>query len=464
MGKTAIQLRIEYEKYLDSLGVATLRSLAREIGVEKPTKGKTKEDLIHLTTSVLMGELEPVERSLRGAPVKVQEISPKILFRLHEIGGKSVDGILKRIENFENRNILTVQASEPNDEFIATVYLGQIVKAQQVEGEQTFFVYELDGSKDAPIIFIDFGMIQNYGLKEGDVISYLRKKVGETYKVTQIFQINDLHVSEFQRKEFSKAKIQPLNEELPFSNNKLTNWFFPILKGGRCLVTSPAKCGKTVLLKELSEELSENRTLKTFGLLIEQQNDTFFHYQTVFSDRNLVGTTYDCDAEDHLFLADFALNRAKAYAEAGKDVVLVVEGLLALAKAHDECNLESGSYLSSGLSAKSVRYIKKFLASARNFEGQGSLTLICSLPTNTGNPDDDLFFAELSPMFETQISLAVELAKNRIYPAVDFAKSKTLKTGKIDLKKLDGKDNQTIVELLNQTENFEEFYEKIEKI
>ena len=106
MGKSAIQLRIEYEKYLDTLGVSTLRSLAREVGVDKPTKGKTKDDLIRLIICILMGEIEPIERSSRGAPVKAQEISPKILFRLHEIGGKAIDGILQRVGNFENRNLL----------------------------------------------------------------------------------------------------------------------------------------------------------------------------------------------------------------------------------------------------------------------------------------------------------------------------------------------------------------------
>ena len=459
MSKSAIQLRIEYEKYLDSLGVSTLRSLAREVGVDKPTKGKTKDDLIRLIICILMGEIEPIERSLRGAPVKAQEISPKILFRLHEIGGKSVDCVLQRVGNFENRNLLTVRASDVNDEFMPAVYLGQIV----LKGEE-FCVYPLNGFAEEPLTYVGVEFQQNYNLKSGDVISYLKKETSEGLRVSQIFKINDAYVSEFQRNEFSQLRIANFNEIIPFSQNKVVDWFFPIYKGGRCLVVSPAKSGKTELLKQLSEELSENNSLKTICLLIEQTNESFFPFRGIISDRDLVGTAYDHDAEEHFRIAEFALNRAKAYVESGKDVVLIVEGVLALAKAYDECHLVGGSYLSSGLSAKAVRYIKKFLASARNIDGKGSLTMICSLPIKTGNPDDDLFFAEISPIFETQISLDVELAKNRIYPAIDFTQSRTNAMGEVDLKKLIGKENQVIVELINQTESSQEFCEKIEKI
>ena len=91
MTKTSQELKIEYAEFLNTLGIQSLRSLGREVGVNNPTKNKTKAGLIELIIGILVGELAPTERTNRGAPVKAEAVNPKILLRLREIGGSTLD-------------------------------------------------------------------------------------------------------------------------------------------------------------------------------------------------------------------------------------------------------------------------------------------------------------------------------------------------------------------------------------
>lgn len=459
MGRSALELRIEYTDYLDALNISVLRSLGRELGVEKPTT-KTKSDLINLIIGILMGEVEPIQKSSRGAPVKAQEISPKILLRLCEIGGNAAEAALERIEGYQNRsNLLMVRASESPNRFMDDVYVGQVVSQ-----EKYFCVYPLDGVYASPTVILEARFKDVYALKEGDVISYSKEDFKDYSKVTEVLRINDCDPYLYQKTPFDCVQTEPLNKKLPFPENKLADWFFPIYKGGRCLIVSPAKCGKTTLLKQLSGELLKNNDYKTLGLLIEQTNDAVFQFRSLFPERNFLATGYEQEAEDHLFIAEFMLKRAKAYMQSGKDVVLFIDGLLALAKAYDEYFSADGRYLSLGVSAKAARFIKKFLSVARDCGAKGSLTLICALPTKTGNPDDDLFFAEIAPMFETQIALDLDLAKKHVYPAVDFAQSHANNANNLLLDKVMKKDGQRVVELLNKPLSYQEFFEKLDEI
>jgi transcription termination factor Rho len=203
----------------------------------------------------------------------------------------------------------------------------------------------------------------------------------------------------------------------------LVDGFLPLTKGRRCLIVGAPKTGKTTLLKMFAKKLLEQKNVKVFGLLIDQSLETSIEFSRIFDERKLVYSTYEDDAESHLFIAEFILKRAKRYAENGKDVVLFIDGVLSLAKAYDELNYSNDKILSCGLTAKTIRYIKKYLGSARAFENGGSLTVVCSLPSSTGNPEDDLVVSELSPVFNAKISLSEELAVKRIFPAIDLSAS-----------------------------------------
>ena len=463
MTKTSQELKIEYAEFLNTLGIQSLRSLGREVGVNNPTKNKTKAGLIELIIAILVGELAPTERTNRGAPVKAEAVNPKILLRLREIGGSTLDEILKRQKDIdaldqeiqkaqENKNVISVRASKPSEPFMDTVFVGQIVQKGSYAS-----LYLLDNSQLELPIIIDFEMMAEYNLKEGDIIScHLKKKEGFC-KVTEIFMINEVLVSDHRRQNFDLAEISFEKQSISIPSNKFISWFFPIVMGGCSLIVSPSKAGKSNLLKDVCVGLKANQGVKTFVLLLEQQRENIFQFQELLSKDELVYTTYEQDVEEHVALAELILNRAKSYAETGKDVVLLVDGLLSFAKAYDECTAMDGKMLSSGLTSKTIRYIKKFLSSARNFKQNGSLTLVCTTPIQTGNPDDDLFFAEISALFETIIRLDSDLAKKRVFPAIDFKNS----FSSLALEHIKEMENESVISCVVNSGSYEDFISKI---
>ena len=469
MTKSSQELKIEYEEFLNTLGVASLRSLGREIGVNNPTKGKTKSGLIELIIGILLGEIEPSIRSNRGAPVKAEEVNPKIILRLREIGGTALDEVLQRQEYIahideqiqqaqERKTLLSVHASKRDEEVMDCVFVGQIVQKGNYVSLSVLEPIQLDVS-----VMIDFEVMSEYNLKEGDVISCRLSKREGFCKVAEIFMINEVYVSEHRRQDFDLAEITFDKESIAVPSDKITNWFFPIVKGGCNLIVAPTKAGKSTFLKDICVGLKANKNLKTLTLLLEQSRENIFQFQQILSKEELVYTTFEDDVDDHVFFADFILKRAKAYAETGKDVVLLVDGLLSFAKAYDEYVAVDGKMIASGLSSKATRYVKKWLSSARNFKTNGSLTFVCTTPIETGNPDDDLFFAEISTLFETVIRLDGELAKKRVFPAIDF-KSSTSSLNLIDktaFEKMKGIENEALVSFVQGSDCYEDFISKI---
>ncbi len=469
MTKPTQELKIKYEEFLNTLGVSSLRSLGREVGVNNPTKGKTKAGLIELIVGILLGEIEPTARTNRGAPVKAEDVNPKILLRLREIGGTALDEVFQKQENIayieeeiqkaqETKNVLSVHASEPTEVFMDSVFVGQIVQ----KGNYASLHLLSEMQFELPIM-IDFEIMSEYNLKEGDVITcHLREKEGFC-KVSEIFMVNGTYASEHRRQNFDLAEISFEKQSVSIPSNKFLNWFFPIVKGGANVIVAPAKAGKTMLLKDICAGLKADRTLRIFALLLEQPRENIFQFQEILSSDELIYTTFESDVDEHVYSADFILKRAKSYAETGKDVVLLIDGLLSFAKAYDECMTMDGKTLASGLTSKTIRYIKKWLSSARDFKEKGSLTLICTTPIETGNPDDDLFFAEISTLFETVIRLDGELAKKRVFPAIDFkASTSNIAVGNdVAFGKIKNEENESIISSILNSETFEEFIKKI---
>lgn len=437
MQKTVDELKFEYGEYLKQLNIDSLRSLGRHVGVYNPTENKKKGELIELIISVLVGETKPVDRTRRGAPVKAV-LNPEVLRRLEEIGGTivenavsnkygdlemksatdAIDEALKKYFGTEKKNRLTVKSSEEFfDLGTPTVYVGQIEKVAGF-----YCIFPLNARDFEERIVVTESAMARYSLKEGDVVSCTAKECENVLYVQEILRINECEVG-CNRLDFEKDAIRLSTELLSLSNDMLLNNFLPFVKGRRCLIVGEPKTGKTMLLKAFAKKLSAEKNVKTFGVLIDQSLETAIDFSRTLDERSLVYTTYEDDAESHLFVAEFILKRAKRYAELGKDVVLIIDGTLSLAKAYDELNYSNDKVLSCGLTAKTVRYIKKYLGAARAFENGGSLTIICSLSSSTGNPEDDLFVSEIAPVFNAKISLCEDLAVKRIFPAVDFSAS-----------------------------------------
>ena len=310
MAKSSNELKIEYEAFLNTLGIASLRSLGREIGVDKPTKGKTKLMLIESIIGVLLGEIPPVGRTNRGAPVKAEAVNPKILLRLREIGGSSIEEVLKNQEYVayidaeiqkaqETKNVISVNASKSNENFMDQVFVGQFEK----KGAYSTLYLLGETRVNLPVI-IDSEKVSEYNLKEGDVIScHLNKKEG-FYKVSTIFMINEVFVSDHKRQDFDLAEISFEKQIVSIPSNKFISWFFPIVKGCNNLIVAPTKAGKSTFLKDICAGIKGDNTFKTFALLLEQSRENIFRFQEILSENELVYTTYDQDVEEHVFCAE----------------------------------------------------------------------------------------------------------------------------------------------------------------
>ena len=274
-----------------------------------------------------------------------------------------------------------------------------------------------------------------------------------------------------ERKDFEKAHLSSAHSPLPLKSCKFFDWLLPIAKGGRAILVAPPKAGKTTLLKGICEDLKNVANVKTLGVLLEQAPETAYAFQKILSDRDLTYTTYGEEAEMTVFLADFMLKRAKRYAETGKDVVLVIDGLQSLAMAYDEIH-STDKTSSNDISLKTLRYLQKYLTNSRAFENGGSLTVICECSVDTGNEEDDKFYKKLSPIFTSQIRLSGEFARKRIFPAIDFSNSSidcledllSEEKAKIDLwirrEFLPVYGSEALCRLIESSSSLTEFYEK----
>ena len=140
---------------------------------------------------------------------------------------------------------------------------------------------------------------------------------------------------------------------------------------------------------------------------------------------NFVYASYEEDSEIQVFKAEFLLKRAKAFAECGKDVLLIVDSLNALTRAYNDTEYSrGGKTLAGGLESKTLQYVKKYFGAGRCFAKGGSVTVLAALSSDTGNPVDSLLVSDLLPLANLEIRLSDDLARRRVFPAVDYTASK----------------------------------------
>lgn len=277
------------------------------------------------------------------------------------------------------------------------------------------------------LISVDF--IRGYKLKEGDVIGCYVKRAEQIAVVVKIEEINGINPDYFKRNGnfedagvcFPMGKIRVYDGvNAPTLSQKYMDWIVPFGRGNRGLVVAPPKTGKTMFLEKVSVGTSRlNEDVTTLVLLIDQSPETVMQFRKVLSKDSLVYSTYEDEPERQIFVAESILKRAKRLVECGKDVLLIIDSLSALAHAYNETKESSGGkVLPCGLESKTVHYIKKYLGAARCLELGGSLTILGGVSNMTGNTADDVIAAELSSICNLEIRLKENLAARRIFPAV----------------------------------------------
>ncbi len=246
----------------------------------------------------------------------------------------------------------------------------------------------------------------------------------------------------------------------------------PIGKGQRGLIVSPTKAGKTIVLQQIANAITENNPeVHLMVVLVDERPEEVTDMQRAVKGE-VIASTFDRPADDHTTAAELAIERAKRLVELGHDVVVLLDSMTRLGRAYNISAPASGRILSGGVDSAALYPPKKFFGAARNIEHGGSLTILASALVETGSRMDEVIFEEFKGTGNLEIRLRREYADKRIFPAIDVDASSTrreeLLMGKEELaiiwklrRVLSGLDGQQALEMLldrlKKTQNNHEF-------
>ncbi len=206
---------------------------------------------------------------------------------------------------------------------------------------------------------------------------------------------------------------------------RIMNLLCPIGKGQRGLIVSPPKAGKTILLQQIANSITKNHPeVKLIVLLIDERPEEVTDMQRSVK-AEVIASTFDEPPERHVQVADIVLEKAKRLVEAKMDVVILLDSITRLARAHNTTVPHSGKILSGGVDANALHKPKRFFGAARNVEEGGSLTIIATALIETGSRMDEVIFEEFKGTGNLEMVLDRRIADRRIYPAMDVNRSGT---------------------------------------
>jgi transcription termination factor Rho len=201
----------------------------------------------------------------------------------------------------------------------------------------------------------------------------------------------------------------------------------PIGKGQRGLIVAQPKAGKTILMQKLANAITENHPeCYLIVLLIDERPEEVTDMQENVA-AEVIASTFDEPADRHVQVADMVIEKARRLVEHGRDVVILLDSITRLARAHNVVVPHSGKILSGGVDANALQKPKRFFGAARNIEGGGSLTIIATALIDTGSRMDEVIFEEFKGTGNAELVLDRRLSDRRIYPAIDINKSGTRK-------------------------------------
>ena len=284
-------------------------------------------------------------------------------------------------------------------------------------------------------IYVSQSQIRLFGLKTGDtVLGNVRPpKEGEKYfPLIKVIKINGLD-PQIVRDRVSFEHLTPLFPQEKFRlaerqstiSTRIIDLFSPIGKGQRGMIVAQPKTGKTMLLKDIANGIAANHPeVYQIILLIDERPEEVTDMQ-----RNVrgevVASTFDKEASEHVRIANIVLEKAKRLVECGHDVVILLDSITRLARAYNTVQPASGKVLSGGVDANALHKPKRFFGAARNIENGGSLSIIATALTETGSKMDEVIFEEFKGTGNMELQLDRKISNRRIFPAIDLTSSST---------------------------------------
>lgn len=411
----------DLKTYLDSLPIQTLRVLGRRQGV--PSKCLAKKPLIiQAIADIFMGRIEPNQKSNRGAPVKNDYLDPQIMSKLFTIRREHDEDWDKAIEpqilevasptlkkTLPNEKIFTgIVEEQPNGTGMLRIQFGRVNK-------------NLDG-------LIPCAIMQAYQLRNGDYIScHMKNETNhvETLTVERVLTVNEQVVGQYTlgprfedlTPDYPKKKIE-LSKACNELDLRILDLFVPIGMGQRALIVAPPQTGNTTLLKDISCAMIDHHSaeIKLIVLLLDARPEdvTEFRNSVGYYALDLFYSTFDEEAEEHVRIAKLAIDHAKRYAERNRNVLLLCDSVTKLAQAYQTLLTEQDAVLK----------VKQFLGAARYTLEAGSITILAT--TNVDECESNTaLYEKLRDTCNAEIILSERLARNGIFPAIDFMASKT---------------------------------------
>jgi transcription termination factor Rho len=212
------------------------------------------------------------------------------------------------------------------------------------------------------------------------------------------------------------------------TTTRVMDLLIPMGRGQRTLIVAPPRTGKTVLMEHLASALTVNhRDVHVIMLLVDERPEEMTHFKRAIPTVEVVGSTNDAEASNHIRIARLAVERAKRMVEVGKHVVIFLDSITRLARAYNRYIGGSGRTMTGGLDIKAMDEPKRIFGAARNIEGSGSLTIVGTALIDTGSRADEFIFQEFKGTGNMEVVLSRDLADRRIWPAIDLTLSGTRK-------------------------------------
>ncbi|MFV1979772.1 MAG: transcription termination factor Rho [Rhodothermia bacterium] len=284
-------------------------------------------------------------------------------------------------------------------------------------------------------IYVSPSQIKRFSLKLGDTIEgHVRPpKEGERFfALLRLIKINGRDPAEIEERPMfdyltplypdEQIKLETTPDEVSM---RVMDMFSPIGKGQRGLIVAQPKTGKTILLQKIANAITKNHPeVYLLVLLVDERPEEVTDMQRSI-EGEVIASTFDQDPQKHVEVANIVLEKAKRLVEAGQDVVILLDSITRLARAHNAVAPNSGKTLSGGLEATSLRGPKRFFGAARNVEEGGSLTIIGTALVETGSRMDEVIFEEFKGTGNMELVLDRQLSDRRVFPSINILKSGT---------------------------------------
>jgi len=291
----------------------------------------------------------------------------------------------------------------------------------------------LPGPED---IYVSPSQIKRFKLKTGHYVTGTTrapKSKERFHALLQLVEVNGVNPEDI-RKQTPFARYTPLhpNEKFNLSNTsdmsmRIMDLIAPIGKGQRGLIVAQPKTGKTILISKIANEIRRNHPETALIILLIDERPEEVTDMKRSVDADVVSSTFDEGPERHVQVSNMALKKAQRLVECGRDVVILLDSITRLGRAHNAVTAHSGKILSGGVDSNALRNPKKFFGAARNTEEGGSLTIIATALIDTGSKMDGVIFEEFKGTGNMELVLDRELSDRRIYPSFNIIKSGTRK-------------------------------------